>query len=104
MTPIVLKFDEHHNRLGNIAWLARFLDGAIGRTAKTLPTESGFLKAQEELVAGIRMIFESVSPPPQFDADEIKSSLTKWVTPTEDSRFLVYSLCLVMLVTQVEIF
>lgn len=104
MSPIVLKFDEHHNRLGNIAWLARFLDGAIGRTAKTLPNEPTFLKAQEELLAGLRTIFESVSPSPRFDADEIKSSLAKWATPTEDSRFLVYSLSLVMLVTQVEIF
>jgi hypothetical protein len=104
MSPTILKFDEHHNRLGNIAWLARFLYGAIGRTSKTLPTEPGFLKAQEEMVAGMRMLFESVSPPPQFDADEIKRCLAKWVTPTEDSRSLVYSLCLVMLVTQVEIF
>jgi hypothetical protein len=104
MTPVVLKFENHHNRLGNIAWLARFLDGAIGRAAKSLPTEPGFLKAQEELLAGMRSIFESVSPPPQFDAEEIKTCLAKWVTPTEDSRSLVYSLCLVMLVTQVEIF
>jgi len=104
MSPIVLKFDEHHNRLGNIAWLARFLHGAIGRTTKALPTEPGFLKAQEEMVASMRMFFESMSPPPQFDADEIKNCLAKWVTPTEDSRSLVYSLCLVILVTQVEIF
>ena len=104
MTPVVLRFENHHNRLGNIAWLVRFLDGAIGRAAKSLPTEPGFLKAQEELLAGLRSIFESVSPPPQFDAEEIKNCLAKWVTPTEDSRSLVYSLCLVMLVTQVEIF
>jgi hypothetical protein len=104
MLPIVLKFDEHHNRLGNVAWLLRFLDGAIGRTAKTLPNEPTFLRAQEEMLAGLRMIFESVSPPPQFDAEEIKNCLAQWVTPTEDSRSLVYSLCLVMLITQVEIF
>jgi hypothetical protein len=79
-------------------------DGAIGRTAKSLPTEPGFLDAQEELVAALRLIGESVSPPTQFDAEEIKNCLAKWSTPTEDSRSLVYSLCLVMLVTQVEIF
>ena len=104
MTPVVLKFENHHNRLGNIAWLARFLDGAIGRAAKSLPTEPGFLKAQEELLTGLRSIFESVSPTPQFDAEEIKNCLAKWATPTEDSRSLVYSLCLVMMVTQVELF
>jgi hypothetical protein len=92
MSPIVLKFDEHHNRLGNIARLARFLDGAIGPTTKTLPTEPGFLKAQEGMVAGMRMLFESVSPPPQFDGEEIKECLAKWGTPTDDSRYLVYSL------------
>jgi hypothetical protein len=104
MSPIVLKFDEHYNRLGNIAWLARFLDGAIGRTAKILPNEPAFLKTREELLAGLLMLFESVSPPPQFDADEIRDRLMRWVTPIGDSRSLVYSLCLVMLVTQVEIF
>lgn len=104
MTPIVLKFEEHHNRIGNIAWLARFLHGAISRTAKSLPTEPAFLQAQEELVAALRLLGESMSPPPRFDAEEIKDCLTKWATPTEDSRSLLYSLCFVMLVTQVEIF
>jgi hypothetical protein len=104
MTPIVLKFKDHHDRLGNIAWLARFLDGAIARAGKSLPTEPGFLKAQEEMLAGMRSLFESVSPPPQFDAEQIKDCLAKWAAPTDDSRYLVYSLCLVMLVTQVEIF
>lgn len=104
MASIVLKFDEHHNRLGYIAWLARFLDGVIGRGAKTLSTEPGMLKSEEELIAALRTIFESASPPLQFDVEEVKSRLAKWRTPLEDSRFLVYSLCLVMLVTQVEIF
>lgn len=104
MTPIVLKFKDHHDRIGNIAWLARFLDGAIGRTARTLPNEPAFLKAQEGLLAGLRKVFESVSPPPRFDAEEIKECLARWVTPTDDSRCLVFSLCLVMLVTQAEIF
>jgi hypothetical protein len=104
MTLVVLKFENHHDRLGNIAWLARFLDGAIGRAAKSLPTEPEFLKAQTELLAGLRSSFESVSPSPQFDEEEIKNCLAKWATPTEGSRSLVYSLCLVMLVTQVEIF
>src|SRR5439155_17087564 len=100
MTPVVLKFQDHHTRLGNITWLARFLDGAIGRTAKILPTEPGFLKAQEEMVTALHSIAESVSPRPQFDDEEIKNCLTEWSTPTEGSRSLVYSLCLVMLVTQ----
>src|ERR1700730_6234227 len=104
MTPVVLKFQDHHNRLGNIAWLARFLDGAIWRTAKTLPTEAGMPEAQEKIIAGLRLLGESLSPVHRFDAEDIKSCLTKWITPTEDSRSLVYSLCLVMLVTQVEIF
>jgi hypothetical protein len=104
MTPVVLKFEDHHNRLGNIALLARFLDGAIGRTAKTLPTEAGMVEAQEGIIAGLRLLGESFSPVHHFDAEDIKSCFTKWITPTEDSRSLVYSLCLVMLVTQVEIF
>ena len=88
-----LKFAAHHDRLGNIAWLARFFDIAIGRTAKILPTEPDFLKAQDKMVASYR-----------FDAEEIKRGLEKWIKPTEDSRTLVYSLCVVMLVTQVEVF
>jgi hypothetical protein len=103
-SPIVLKFDAHHGRLGNIAWLARFLDGAIERTVSSLPNEVGFIKAQEEIIAAFRMLGESVEPPHQFDPEEIKSCLRTWATPSEGSRGLLYSLCLVMLVTQVEMF
>ena len=104
MTAATLKFKEHHERLGNIAWLVRLLDGAVASTAKTLPVEPRFLRAQEDMVKGFHLLGESLSPPHQFDAEEIKACLTKWFTPTEDSRSLVYSMGLVMLVTQVEIF
>lgn len=104
MASIVLQFKSHHNRLGNIAWLARFLDGAIGRTAKSLPTDPRFLEAQEGIVSGLRRIFDSLSPSPEFDSEKIKNYLAEWVLPTQDARSLVYTLCLVMLVTQVEVF
>jgi hypothetical protein len=84
--------------------LARFLDGAIERTVNSLPNEVGFIRAQEEMIEGFRMLGESVAPPHQFDPEEIKSCLRTWATPSEGSRALVFSLCLVMLVTQVEIF
>lgn len=102
--PIILKFEDHHNRLGNIAWLVRFLDGAIGRAANILPNDPAFLKAQEELVAGVHKLGESVEPPFSFDPEEIRRRIAKWAIPSEGSRSLVHSTCLVMLVTQVEIF
>lgn len=52
MTAATLKFKEHYDRLGNIAWLVRLLDGAIVRTAKTLPVEPRFLMVQEDMVKG----------------------------------------------------
>jgi hypothetical protein len=103
-SSIVLKFDAHHSRLGNIAWLARFLDGAIERAANALPNEVEFINAQEKMVASFQMFGECVEPPHQFDPEEIKSCLLTLATPSESSRALMYSLCLVMLVTQVEIF
>jgi hypothetical protein len=69
-----------------------------------LPTEPGFLKAQEKIMASLREIIDSVHTPPQLSFEEIQKCVVQWATPTEDSRSLVYSLCLVMLVTQVEIF
>lgn len=104
MSSIVLKFEEHQNRLGHIAKLAHFLHGAVSRTAKTLTAEKGFLSAQDQLVAGIKLLSESFSPPLQLDSEKIRACLTRWAVPTDASRSLVYSLCLVMLITQVEIF
>jgi hypothetical protein len=103
-SPVVLKFEDHHSRLGNIAWLVHFLDGAAQRLGNSLPNEPNFLKAREEIVTALNMLGESVEPPHQFDFEEIRSCLAKQATPTESSRSLVYSLCLVMLVTQVELF
>jgi hypothetical protein len=102
--PIILKFEDHHSRLGNIASFVRFLSGAIGRTAVLLPNESGFLKAQEALVVAVHGLSKSVEPPLPFEPEEIKRVLANWAIPSEGSRSLVYSTCLVMLVTQVEIF
>jgi hypothetical protein len=103
-SSIVLQFEAHHDRLGNIAWLARFLDGAIERTANSLPNEAEFIRAQDGMIAGFDKLGECFEPPHQFDPQEIKACLRTWATPSEGSRALVYSLCLVMLVTQVEIF
>jgi len=74
-SSIVLKFDPHHRRLGNIAWLARFLDGAIERMANALPNKVEFIDAQDKMVASFQMFGECVEPPHQFDPEEIKSCL-----------------------------
>src|SRR5580704_12633857 len=103
-SSIVLKFQAHHHRLGNISRLAHFLGGAIERTANSLPNEVEFIRAQEEIVASLQMFGECVEPRRQFDPEEIRTCLRTWATPSEGSRGLLYSLCLVMLVTQVEIF
>ena len=103
-TQLVLRFEHHHNRLGEIAWLARFLDGAIDRMATSLPNEDNYVQAQEQIISSLNMLGESLDPPQQVDSEQIRMCLKAWATPSAGSRFLIYSLCLVMLVTEIEIF
>lgn len=100
---VVLKFDDHHKRLGNIISLVRFLDRII-KSSPSLPQNPSFDEAQQRLINSFVVLGKAVSPPHAFDPEELRASIQKWVSPTEESHSLVYSLSLVMLVTQVEIF
>ena len=103
-TPVTLNYAEYHRRLGDIKFLANFVMGAIGRMEITFPKEESFIKGQQEIVAAFGRIFEAVSPAPKLNVEQIKSDMTKALIPAERSRTLINNLCLVMLVTQAEIF
>lgn len=104
MTPVNFDLEEHLTRLGRISLLSRFLDGAILRTGQSLPTEPRILENQQKMIESMRSLMAEISAPPRFTLEELRTAVVKWITPTDDSRSLVYSLCFVMLVTQVEIF
>jgi hypothetical protein len=103
-TPVTLNYAEYHRRLGDIKFLANFVMGAIGRMEIAFPKEESFIKGQQEIVTALGAIFEAVSPPPELNVEQIKAEMTKALIPAERSRTLINNLCLVMLVTQAEIF
>ncbi len=101
---IVLKYAEHSGRLGNIAFLVRFTMGAIDRLEQNLPKEESYIKAKEKIVEAFHMIVESLVDPPQVDSKKIGADVDKALIAAQPSRNLIHNLCLVMLVTQTEIF
>src|SRR5882762_3247202 len=93
-TQVALKFDEHHKRLGNIVWLAYFLDNAVAH-APLLAEKPPRQQALQQVVDGFVAIGRAVSPSHKFDPEELKANVHAWATPTEECRTLIYTLSLV---------
>jgi len=100
----VLNYSEHTGRLGNIALLVRFTMGAIDRLELSLPKEESYIKSREKIVEGVQMMLKSLVDPPQFDSEKVRSDVDKAFIVAQPSRNLIHNLCLVLLVTQTEIF
>jgi hypothetical protein len=68
------------------------------------PQERPYIEARERVVEGVRQLLQSLAPPEEVDAEEVKKALDISVVAAGPSRNLLYNLSLVMLVTQTEIF
>jgi hypothetical protein len=90
--------------LGNIGLLVRFTTGAIQEFERSLPKRDTYIVARDKVVEGFQNILQSLVDPPRFDADQIRAGVDRALIVAEPSQRLLYSLSLVMICTEVEIF
>src|ERR1700682_3691612 len=100
----ILKYAEHSGRLTNVAPVVRFTTGAISRHERGLPNDENYVRAKEEIVESYCRVLASFVNPPELDSEELKELVDRATIVAEPSRNLIYNLCFVMLVTQIEIF
>src|SRR5436309_8337018 len=100
----ILKYADHAGRLGRIMLLVRFTMGAIGRLERGLPNEEDYRQSKEKIVEGYQKMLDALVDPLAVEDEQIRTAVDTASIVAEPSRNLIYNLCLVMLVTQVEIF